>query len=70
MYIDTSDKLSVELNANLRIFATLDRIEHKVNIMAHEIPEIKDNLKLWQDNKLKTSFFQESLNKYWDSINK
>lgn len=48
------------------IFRMLDRIEDKVGIMAHEIPEIGEQLKKWQDGKLPTSYFKEQLNKYWD----
>ena len=48
------------------IFRMLDRIEDKIGVMAHEIPEIAEQLRKWQDGKLPTSYFKEQLNKYWD----
>jgi hypothetical protein len=53
------------------IFNRLDRIEDKLGngIMAHEIPEIKDRLYLWQDGKLNDSYFLSTLNKFWDNLN-
>lgn len=50
------------------VFNLLDKIEDKKKKMAHEIPEIKDNLKKWQDGKIKDSFFREFLNKYIDKM--
>ena len=50
------------------IFKKLDQIELKTKVMAHEIPEIKEHLKKWQDGQLKDSFFSEFLNRYLDKI--
>jgi regulator of replication initiation timing len=51
-----------------RIFNTLDKIEDKTEIMIHEIPELKHELKLWQDNKIQDLFFFNLLMKYLDSL--
>ena len=50
------------------IFNKLDIIEFKTNEMIHHIPELKESMKLWQDNKLNDSYFSEILNKYLDEI--
>lgn len=50
------------------IFEKLDRIELKTRVMAHEIPEIADRLRKWQDGQIKDSFFAEFLNKYLDNL--
>lgn len=52
-----------------RVFYMLDLIEDKTGIMAHEIPELKDRLRLWQDENINTSSFMLTLNKFWDNIN-
>lgn len=71
-YIDTSDKIDRDQHLVNCIFALLDSIEHKLgnDIMAHQIPEIKDDLKSWQDRTLKDLYFYNRLTKFWDSINK
>lgn len=56
-----------EIQSN-RIFARLDRIEDKTGKMAHEIPELTENLKRWQDGKLSGVYFLEQLNKFLDEM--
>lgn len=56
-----------EIQTN-RIFKTLDRIEDKTGKMAHEIPELAENLKRWQDGKLNGIYFLEQLNKFLDEL--
>lgn len=51
------------------IFNKLDQIENKLGIMAHEIPEIADYLRDWQDGKLNPIFFSAKLSKFIDQIN-
>ena len=51
------------------IFNTLDRIEDRSGVMAHEDERIKEKLRTWQDGNLKDSYFQETLNKYLDELN-
>lgn len=51
------------------IFNRLDRIEDLTEKMIHEIPELADKMKQWQDGELKDLYFYETLNKYWDSLN-
>ena len=57
-----------ELKKNM-IFALLDRIEDQTGVMAHEDDRIKNELKRWQNNELKDSYFKELLNKYHDDLN-
>jgi len=52
------------------IFNNLDNIENRLNIMAHEIPEIKEELKLWQDKKISSLYFLNHLYKFIDDLNK
>lgn len=52
------------------IFEKLDRIELRTRAMAHEIPEIAEKLRQWQDGQLKDSFFSEFLNKYLDKLSR
>ena len=56
-----------EIQTN-RIFARLDRIEDKAGKMVHEIPELAENLKRWQDGKLSGVYFLEQLNKFLDEM--
>jgi hypothetical protein len=58
------DTLRVNMIHNL-----LDKIENKLNLMAHEIPELKDKLLAYQDGKIKPLYFYNYLTKYWDEIN-
>lgn len=53
----------------IEIFKLLDMIEDKTKIMIHEIPELGDKMNRWQRGEYKDSFFKETLNRYWDSIN-
>lgn len=57
------------MNDKYRIFNTLDKIEDRVGLMAHEIDAIRYSLLLWQDGKIKDFVFQDLLNKYLDSLN-
>jgi hypothetical protein len=56
-------------NDKSHIFHRLDRIEDITGKMIHEIPELADKLKSWQDGDLNDIYFYETLNKYWDSLN-
>lgn len=56
---------SIERN---KVFRMLDKIEDKALIMAHEIPELKDNLRLWQDNKLDSLEFFNELELYYSKM--
>lgn len=51
-----------------RIFSMLESIEKKTKIMAHHDENIKNELKQWQDGKLKDSYFNLILVNYFDSI--
>jgi predicted translin family RNA/ssDNA-binding protein len=51
------------------IFNKLDRIEDRLKKMAHEIPELNDNLKRWQEGELNNNYFNEFLNKFIDNLN-
>ena len=53
-----------------RILNTVDKIEDRLNKMMHEIPELAEDIKYWQDGKIKNVTFMEILNKYLDSKNK
>lgn len=53
-----------------RVFSLLDRIEDRTNKMVHEITELSDKLKAWQDFKVTDTQFIETLNKYIDTLNK
>lgn len=68
-YIDTSDRIDHKALQAHRIFNLLDQIEMVTSTMAHEIPEIKDDLKDWQDRKTRDIYFYNQLCKYWDKIN-
>lgn len=58
-----------ELERN-KILNTVDKIEERFNVMMHEIPELAEDFKNWQDGKIKNATFMEILNKYLDSKNK
>ena len=51
-----------------RIFSILDKIENKTQTMAHNIDEIKNQLKLWQDGQVSGIFMLETLNQYYDGL--
>lgn len=61
--------MSSQISRN-RVFNMPDKIENRVGLMAHEIPELSEQLKLWQDFKIKDYQFIETLNKYIDQLNK
>lgn len=52
-----------------RIFTLLDRIECRLNVMAHDIPELSDKLKRWHDGEVTDIYFTETLNKFIDKLN-
>ena len=52
-----------------RIFSALDDIEDYTGLMAHEIPEIRDNLRSWQDGNLRDLYFERRLMRFLDSLN-
>jgi len=52
-----------------RIFSILASIEKITGLLAHEIPELKENLALWQDGKIKDSFFNIQVMEYFDNLN-
>lgn len=62
--IDTSDTIKPEYDTVLRIFATLDLIEFKTDKLAHEIPEISENLEKWNNKLIKDTFFLNFLYKF------
>lgn len=66
MFIDTSDKMDVNQYVVCSIFAKLDVIEYKTNKMAHEIDTINPILELWNNKKIKDSYFLNFLNQYID----
>lgn len=70
MWIDTSDKIDYEQYEMQRIWSLIDRIEFLTNTMAHENDLIKDQLKEYQDRKLKASQFILFLTKTIDNLEK
>jgi len=52
-----------------RIHRLLETIEDKTGKMAHEIDEVRHQLKNWQDGHLANSTFTEHLNKFVDLLN-
>lgn len=62
------DKQEREEFMKQRIFSLLYRIEEKSGKMAHEIPEIMENLKKWQDGEIKSSYFNLTLCTYFDHM--
>jgi hypothetical protein len=52
-----------------QIMKNLDSIEKHTNQMAHEIPELQDHLKRYQDGLVNPIYFNEYLNKYIDKLN-
>ena len=52
-----------------RILSILSSIERRLGVMAHEIPEIRDDLRSWQDGELKTSYFNFRVCEFFDSLN-
>lgn len=69
MYINTSDKLDYDQIQMQQVWSLIDSIEHKLGKMAHEIPDLKDKLKDYQDGKLKRLYFFNWLCKFWDGLN-
>lgn len=69
-YINTSDKLNRDQLLVNMIFTTLDNIEAKTGVMAHETPDLAEKLKLWQDKKTKDLYFYNYLTKFFDKVNK
>ena len=63
-YIDTSDNVKPDQYTVQAIFAKLDFIEFKTNKMAHEIDTIKDVLELWNQRKIKDSYFLNFLGQF------
>ena len=52
----------------IRILIMIARIEAKTGKMAHEIPELKDGLKAWQDGEIKSSYFNLTVVNYFDKL--
>jgi hypothetical protein len=69
MNIDTSDKIDHDQMQMQRVWALVDVIEHRLNLMAHEIPELKDKLQDYQDQKLRRIYFINYLAKFIDNLN-
>lgn len=61
-----NDKEQVIKNS---IFNLLDRVEDKTGKMAHEIEEIKYDLEKWQNGEIRSIYFKEVLNKFFDGLN-
>ena len=51
------------------IFKRLDRIEDVTGSMIHEIPELSEVMRNWQDGMVSDIYFYEFISKYWDSLN-
>lgn len=51
------------------IFKRLDRIEDVTGKMIHEIPELSEVMRNWQDGMINDIYFYEFINKYWDKLN-
>lgn len=51
------------------IFNRLDRIEGLTGKMIHEIPELSEVMRNWQDGMINDIYFYEFINKYWDKLN-
>ena len=50
------------------IFKRLDRIEEVTGNMIHEIPELSEVMRNWQNEMINDVYFYEFINKYWDSL--
>ena len=68
MYIDTSDKIDHDQYQMQHIWSLIDSIEYKLNTMAHEIPDLSERLKDYQDGKLKRLYFINYLTKFIDNL--
>ena len=51
-----------------RIWSLIDSIEDRLGIVAHDIPDLKDRLKAYQDGILKPIYFINYLSKYIDQL--
>ena len=53
-----------------RIWNILDSIEDKLGKMAHEVPELAEDLELYQNGKIKPLYYFNKLTKVFDELNR
>lgn len=68
-WIDTNKLDAYQLRKQM-MWNLVDLIEDKLGVMAHEIPELRDVLKDYQDQKIKPLYFYNYLTKFFDEVNK
>jgi hypothetical protein len=68
-YIDTTDRIDHDQLQRQRVWALVDSIEDKLGLMMHEMDDLKDTLKRYQEGYIKPITFINILNKYIDELN-
>lgn len=67
-WIDTSDRIDHDQFQRATVWALVDRIEYLTGVEAHELPELKDKLKRYQDGYMTPAQFTLLLKRLIDKL--